>query len=356
MNKQKKFGLGKYLKNHVWGIIGYIVLLSLITASQVIITIIAADAIEMGTLKQVEPAIRGLLNVLALTVMNIALMYMMDFIYFKVSTEIVSELNLDLAKQAFKLNSRTYTDHGTGVFVSRIINDPMGIIQNLVNIVDRIASVAKALFMTAYIIILDKWIGLILVATIIIGSAIEAFRVKKLRKNTIKVKKLGDKINSLTTEIVRSEKDIKSLGLEDKLGEVSKSNYEEYKKATYKKDMTDMNFYSSRNLFLELVGIAVLVLGVIMIDKALLTLASFMIIYSNNGSLYHFAWCIGAILNIFGEIKVCSKRMFALFDEDEYVTEKFGNIELENVKGAIEFKNVKFTFIEYEDENPKEKK
>jgi ATP-binding cassette subfamily B protein len=40
--------------------------------------------------------------------------------------------------------------------------------------------------------------------------------------------------------------------------------------------------------------------------------------------------------------------MFALFNEEEFVTEKFGNVELENVKGEIEFKNVKYTFVEYE--------
>jgi len=49
------------------------------------------------------------------------------------------------------------------------------------------------------------------------------------------------------------------------------------------------------------------------------------------------------------DIKVSSERMFGLFDEKEFVTEKFGNVELENVKGSIEFKKVKFTYVEYEE-------
>ena len=88
-----------------------------------------------------------------------------------------------------------------------------------------------------------------------------------------------------------------------------------------------------------------------MIDLSILTLASFMIIYSNNGSLSSFVWCIGKIMDIFLEVKVCSDRMFSLFDNKEFVCEKFGNIHLENVKGKIEFKNVSYSFLEYEQEN-----
>lgn len=302
----------------------------------------------MGTLKKVEPAIRGLLNVLALTVLNISLTYFIDFIYFQVSTVIVSELNLDLAKQAFKLDSRTYTDHGTGVFVSRIINDPMGIINHLVNIVDRIAAVAKALFMTVYIIFLDKWIGLILAATIIVGAIIETIRTRILRKNTLKVKKLGDKINSLTTEIVRSEKDIKSLGLEEKLAKVSGDNYKEYRNADKDRWMTHVSLAVVRNFVIETVAVLVLILGIVLMNRGAIYLATFLIVYRQNGQLLNLVWGMGRILEDATNIRIATERMAQLFDEDEFVTEKFGTKSLKKVKGNIEFKNVGFTFKDYE--------
>ena len=40
--------------------------------------------------------------------------------------------------------------------------------------------------------------------------------------------------------------------------------------------------------------------------------------------------------------------MFSLFDNNEYVCEKFGDIHLGNVKGSIEFRNVAYSFVEYE--------
>ena len=45
--------------------------------------------------------------------------------------------------------------------------------------------------------------------------------------------------------------------------------------------------------------------------------------------------------------------MFALFDENEFITEKFGNVHLENVKGLIEFKHVDYSYIEYENSEDK---
>ena len=124
------------------------------------------------------------------------------------------------------------------------------------------------------------------------------------------MRRKNDKIYSLTTEIVRSEKDIKSLGLEDKLSEISKKYYDDYKKATYTFEVKDMNMWALRNVIIEVCGILLLILGAYMIDISILTLASFMIIYSNNGNLISFVWSIGKIRDIFLEVNVASSRMF----------------------------------------------
>ena len=87
------------------------------------------------------------------------------------------------------------------------------------------------------------------------------------------------------------------------------------------------------------------------IDKGLLTLAAFMIINSNKDSLYRIIWNTGYISNAIVDIKVSCDRMFALFDEKEFITEHFGKTNLKNIKGNIEFKNVSYSFKEYEYED-----
>lgn len=346
--KIKKIGLKQYLAKHKLGISLYIMVYLIASACTILSTLLFAEGIEAITIANYSKALIILGIAIGLTFIRRLCWYSSGHIYQKVANSIMAELNYDLSKQAFKLDSKTYSDHDTGTFVQRLVQDPERVVNNLADLVDIITDIVTHLIMIIYITSINIYIGLIVLALVGIGMLVETIRVKVKVKNRRDARKKNDHVNSLSTEIVRSEKDIKSLGLEEKLSEVSRERYQIYKKAQYKAEITDMNFYSSRNFLVETVGLLILVLGVVMIDKGMLTLASFMIIYSNNSSLYGFIWAIGHVLSTLGEVRVCTERMFGLFDEKEFVTEKFGDVKLENVKGEIEFKRVKYTFIEYD--------
>lgn len=360
--KKTKPNIGMYLKRFK-GVISVYILLTLIScACDIFLTIILANTIEIITQNLFQKAILYLLIIIGISIVQRLCWYFNNLVYFKYSNKIMSLLNLDLAKQAFKLNSKTYNDHDTGTFVQRIVEDPAQIVDNLANLVDMIMSIITAFIMLVYITTLNAWISLALVVLGVVAGVIEYKRVKVRRKNRWAVRLKNDKVNSLTTEIVRSEKDIKSLGLEEKLSEVSKSYYEDYRNKRYKMDIVDCNFWSTRNFIISIGSFAVLLLGVYLMDKGLLTLASFMIVYANRNSLWNVVYNAGNLANTFVNIKVCHKRMFSLFDEDEFVTEHFGTVSAKNLTGEIEFRNVGFTFREYEyvdvsaDTNKKNKK
>ncbi len=346
--KKNKITLTQYLAKHKLGILLYILVYLIAGACTIFTTLLFAEGIELLTDANYTKTLIVLAIAAGLILLKRSCWYISGIIYQKVANAIMAELNYDLSRQAFKLNSKTYSDHNTGTFVQRLVSDPERVVSNLADLVDIITDILTSIIIVVYIATLNIYVGLIVFALIIVGIILEKIRVRVRVKNKRETRRKNDKVNALSTEIVRSEKDIKSLGLEEKLSEVAKVHYEDYKKSSYRTEMTDMTFWSFRNLLVELVGVGVLILGVYMIDKGLLTLASFMIIYSNNSNLYGFIWGFGNVMSIFGEVKVCTERMFALFNEDEFVTEKFGDVELENVKGEIEFKNVKYTFIEYE--------
>ncbi len=352
-NKQKKLNIGSYLARYKGWIFVYILLTAVASVCDIFRVILMANAIETITIPNFQKAIYLMLGVVGISIFQRICWYFINLIYFKYSNRIMSDLNLDLAKQAFKLNSKTYNDHDTGTFVQRIVEDPAQIVDNLSSLVDMIMEIVTASIMLIYIMTLNLWIALVLIGLAVIAGIIEFKRVKIRRKNKWVVRRKNDKVHSLTTEIVHSEKDIKSLGLEGKLSEVSKSYYEDYRNHRYKLDVTDMNFWSIRNFIIAIGILCTLVFGIWLMDKGTLTLASFMIVYSNRDSLWGVVFNAGNIANTFVTIKVCHKRMFSLFDEDEFVTEKFGDVTLENVVGEIEFKNVSYTFKEYEYEEIK---
>ncbi len=351
INKQNKISLKQYLAKYKFGISMYILVYLIAGACTVAQTILTANAIEKITYLLYKEAMIMLAIIAGIAFVRRMCWYLSGLIYQKYTNRIMADLNLDLAKQAFKLNSKTYADHETGIFVQRIVTDPENVVRRLADLIDLLTDCVTSLVMIIYIATLNIYISIVIVVVVLICLLIERHRRKRNRKNKFIVKRKNDKIYSLTTEIVRSEKDIKSLGLEERLSEISKMNYNEYKKASYNYEVKDMNSWTLRNFIIETFAVLLLILGVYMIDISLLTLASFMIIYSNNGRLSSFVWCIGKIMDIFLDVKVSSERMFSLFDNNEFVCEKFGSVHLDNVKGKIEFKDVSFSFVEYEQNN-----
>ncbi len=346
--KENKPKISDYLKRHKLAIFLYIFIYVIASALQIFSTLITANMVVFVTDKLYSKAIIAILILLAIITLTRLCYYIVSYIYQKVSNQIMAEINFDLSKQAFKLNSKTYSDHDTGTFVQRLISDPERLVGSLADIIDILSDFITALIVIIYITTLNIWIGVVIVGIFVAGMIIEKFRVKVRIKNRKNIRKCADRVNSITTEIVKSEKDIKSLGLEGKLSEVTKDYYLAYKKANYKGEMADMSFWSLRNLMIEAAGLGILILGISLLEKSLITLAVFMIIYSYRDSLYRLVWGIGHILTRISEIKVCSERMFSLFDENEFVTEKFGNVHLDHIDGNIEFKNVCYSYIEYE--------
>lgn len=352
MEKQKKkFSILNYMSKYKVWIFLYVFLTVLASICDIFKILFTARTIELITLADYRGAIDLSLITICISIFQRLCWYIINLIYFKYSNKIMSDMNLDLAKQAFKLNSKTYNDHDTGTFVQRIVEDPVQIVDKLSGLVDMIVEIVTKLIMLVYIMVLNLWISLALVFLALVAGIIEFRRVKVRRKNHTITRKKNDLVHSLTTEIVRSEKDIKSLGLEQELSVVSKKYYEDYRNHRYKLDKTDMNFWTVRN-FIIAIGVSLtLVLAIHLMDIGILTLSAFMIVYSNRDSLWGVVYNGGNIANTFVTIKVCHRRMQSLFDEEEFVTEKFGNVSLENVVGEIEFRNVSYTFKEYEYED-----
>ena len=93
----------------------------------------------------------------------------------------MADLNLDLAKQAFKLNSKTYADHETGKFVQRIVTDPENVVRSLADLIDIITDILTSFVMLIYIATLNIYVALIVVGILIISLIIEQIRRKRNR-------------------------------------------------------------------------------------------------------------------------------------------------------------------------------
>jgi len=353
---KKKIGIGHYLKQHRVGIFFYILCSVLATGIIILTTIFAARAIEHVAKAEYKQAVNISIFVIFLLLLKSCCWYAVSMIYQFVSGKIRYKLNTDLSKQSFNISSKTFSDNETGFFTQRIVSDPAKIVDSISLIVDYIIEIVGDAVILIYIATFDYRLALILSGIIIVCLILEFFRQKVYNKNLKETKKSGDKINSLTTEIIKSERDIKSLGLEKSLSKIAEFNYEKDRKTQLKQGVTEIHFWRARNLIVEIVGVLLLVYAIKLLDLGLITISTFMIVNSYRGNIYGLTWNLGGVLSIATEIKVCSERMFSLFDENLVEIENFGDKKFDIVDGEIEFKNISFTYRDYKIEKDKKLK
>ena len=355
MKKNKKTGIFKYLKRYKWKIFIYILCIFLFNASNIFTTLKLADFITLVSAGTYGQALQIGALIVAVGLAGRILYYVSCRLYFIVKSDMAYDIQLDLTKQFFKIKTQTFGSVKSGDFINRVCYDPENALETLDGVIDDFAHMMSFFITTVYILFLNLYVGLIIVGFMFVLFLLEKTKVKLRNKHTQQRKAEKDKMLGLVNEIVKSERDIKSLNLDDNLTVEAEIACGGYKKITRKRDMTSSFFWNFRQ-FLVIIMVAVICLvSIYLMQDGKLALASFLYILMNRTSISEVVWIMGNIASNFSEAKICINRMFQILDEDKYPVEHFGKKYLTNCKGEITFKNVEFAYIDGIDE-PKENK
>ena len=352
--EENKFKFGKYFLQHKVGLFFYAFIYLITGGIDIFATIKFASMIEMLTIAEYAGAIK-ILIVLGVCLITQRVLWLVNGLnYCNLYVAITSTMSIDVAKQAFKISSQSYSQHNTASFMQRISNDPRTIFDCIQMIINQATDVITNIIMFIYICTINIWVGVISLVGIVIASIIEKYRRQVRKKNRRDTKVASEKVDSLLNEIVRSERDVKSLNLEKNLSDKISDRYVDYKKAYLHYERWDWSLWTSTNTLITMLQSVVLILSVVFMDKGIMTLASFMIIYSNRHAFFQLTRIFGNIFNYITDISLSLERINELYSNIEYTTEHFGRRKLENIKGKIEFVDVQYSYPEFKERDPKE--
>lgn len=359
--QKKKHSLFNYLLKHKFGLFLYIFTTAIYYVGNIITTILAADFLALVTehsLNEVfHPALKQLI-IIAIIMFTSRLLYWFSCKkYFDLMTSVSYEIKKDLIDRSFKLSSKAYSESTSGLLITRITKDPDEAIWKLDRIVDGASEIISFAVSLIYILFINVWIGLITAATIVGLAFLERYKVKTFIKNKQKEKECSEGVTSITNEIIKSEKDIKCLNLEDNLREISNQRFSNYKETFYKTHYTESKLWNIRRICTIAYSFIICLVGLFLLKDALIATSAFLYVYMNRNSLNDIVWNIGTITGALAEFKVSENRMMELFDEEKYPSEKFGTETLNSCIGKIEFKNVAFSYENLlSDDKDKERK
>lgn len=273
--------------------------------------------------------------------------YILSLIMMNISKKTVYKMRKDAFHKIQRMPVAFFDRNQTGDIISKMSYDidtvNTSLSSDLINILTSIITVSVSLTM---MIIISPILVLVFLVTIPISLIFAKFMVKKSRPMfRMKTKKLGE-LAGFNEEMISSLKTIEAYNMEniiiDRFDVINEdATYNAYK-AEYLGGITGPGVNFVNNLSFSLICMFGGILSFIS-DFSLGKIQSF-ILYSRK-----FSGPINEVANIFTELQsalAAAERVFTLIDGEEEKEDSVGSVELNNVKGNVEFENVDFGYTE----------
>lgn len=263
---------------------------------------------------------------------------------YKIESALTRKLGYFTYKKALDLPAVAFEKHSSGEIINRITNDADSISFAFGRLLNAFSSLVASLIILIYVFANSYIIGIeIIILVSLLFFVIKIYNPKL--KNVHKERKVEqDKFTSLTNESIRGIREIKTLGIKSSLIE----DMRDIIKLIYKKSEKEIDLQKEFNIIVRflktLLEVGTLATCVILLyyNKINLTFFIAMTYY-----IYRYMWLIENLNDLtqtYQKVEVSIGRVNEILENKLYNDEEFGNIELSNTEGVIEFKNVTFAY------------
>ncbi len=243
-----------------------------------------------------------------------------------------------------KLSIQTMESLPTGAMFNLIYSDTKNMFGNFFGMVEILYDALYVLAIICYIFVFSPLIGGILLAGTAIAVAIGAVRMKKINSYVRVRRRVTSKYKSIVNECITSEKDVKSLNLNDNLNSSFDGFYGLRKNLKMKVENTRNLTFRITYVFIHIVVFLAQILLAFLLRDYGLPAAMAIFVYNYVYIVVNKLVVLIDMFDIYPEFKTSCEKVDEFFDESIYKVEKYGNKNLDNVKGKIEFSNVNFSY------------
>jgi ATP-binding cassette subfamily B protein len=272
-----------------------------------------------------------------------------DSLYNYLEIKFTQNVSKDLYKKIDCLPAIAFEDIGVGEFINRLYTDPDRIMQLLQKMI-RLICKSVVLIVVLVIAFKTSWIlGLeILIFGIIMGF-ISAKFFPKIKKTHESIKKESDEYVKVATENITGIREIKSLGIKENIRKNLFGILDELFKHSKDIKKYEVTYFSLNNLSYFILQFIILITAAYFVVEGKIAYSLFIVLESYIWRIDDIVESISDFGVNYNKVTVSLKRIGEIINNTLYEDEKFGDIELKDTKGIIEFKNVKFKYREEED-------
>lgn len=335
----------KYLKEDKFKIILSIILIIIVGITNLFVGYLNGASVEAITNYELKKAIiyLGVYLLISIVFDSIIEPYSKSLLL-QVENKLTKKLGFDTYIKSLNLPAYAYEEKSSGEIINRITNDASSLSYTFVELLDMIVGILGAIIILFYIFYNSWIVGLeIIIFLISIYFILKHYNPKLKELNQSKKAKQDD-FTSLINESIRGIREIKTLGIKKPLlKNISNINDDIYDVAN--KEITlSKKFNIFTRVMRTILEITVFITCTILIyyKKASLTFFVAMTYY-----VYRYMWLIESMNELsqtYQRVSVSLERVNEILENKLYEDVSFGNKEIKNIKGMLEFKNVTFRY------------
>lgn len=295
-----------------------------------------------------EQIIRYALILSALIAFAFLATYGQQILLNQVGERIIYQIRSDLFAKLESLDLRFFEQNPVGRLVTRMTNDLQNInalyTEVIVSFLSDVAIIGGSMVM----MILMNWrLALYSFAVIPVMLVVTIIFRREVRKANRLVRIKLAKINATLSENFMGMKTIQIFNQQEKMIELFETTNEEYRSASRKELSIYSVFRPILNLLYYLALILVVVFGGYIALEGALEVGTLVAFTYYLKQLFNPIMELAEKFNIMQAAMSSIERIFLLFDEQEQVVDS-ERLPVESLKGAVEFKQVFFSYVEGE--------
>lgn len=262
----------------------------------------------------------------------------------KLQNMMVKEINNCNYKRVLSLEVSNFNNNSSEEFQNRIYsaNQISTVITNsLANLYDTIYYLSYSFVILFYCPLLSSIYIIYSILSVTYRKLLTPYINNLYNKNW---KNNGISMNSLSREAIVGIKDIKSLNMVDQII----IDYDK-KQTKYYNEQTRINTFSAKTNFIMsffalIRDISVPLLGYYLYTKNMLTIPKFILFMTYKSNITSLFNNISSFIVNISDVEANAIRGAQLYDDKIFSSEKFGDVNRENLKGNIKINNLDFSY------------
>ncbi len=262
----------------------------------------------------------------------------------KLNGKVNFDLKSDMLKSLTNFEVKNFDNTNSGLFISRLNKDTTELSELFDYVTDDLSGIILNISFIIYVFFLNIYLGLYLVLNVILVYILTSKKLFYYKRAKRDYKEKDETVVGLYTDVIRGIREIKALNLKSVVWQDVNKKQAETIKAEIKSIHTKRTWNRWIKAFQHILDFIFILISVYFITNNLLEVSSFLIIFLYKNKVLDLINYISEIREKLTDGKVLAQRVFDIITYESFSKETYGDLNIENIKGSIEFKNVKFKY------------